>query len=372
MLSRPDSNLQLYAATGDAGSLYPTGAPAGGQTKKRRSLTEGLFGRKGKPPQGVAVTAKPGVDMITSLPLELVEEITAHLPRACILALSLTCRQMRLVAYGPPEIERNISDVFSLDEFLDYLSMTVSSKPDNWTCRECRAIHVLDTSDTPSTPSGRNCPKVHGWATQPAAEGEEPRLIQPWLTTTGVHLRGYHLGHRHVQAILKYNRLGPENLSRDQKSHLQKLMAPYRGVPAFGVLHENNSSHTVHLKVVNGKLNGKLLGKLLGKSVWSNGWKYATVHASDLASLYVCPHMHTFDPYNIGKSRVVLAMEDSALIGAVEAACVVQGVGHAGCCPAAPSTTRRAAPARGPRFAPGTTLAARASPRRPTGGGRSR
>lgn len=329
MLSREDSGLNMYPA-----SLVQQRAPAkaAGETAQRRSWGAAMFERfRRQEPTGNNAgedshdKAKTGRrDLFSTLPLELMEEIASVecLSRPQLVALSMTCRSFRFSMWGTAE--RNISDALSHDDYLVFLSLLVGGEADKWLCIECNAIHAVRTTDTPVNPNGSSCPRATDWVAVPGAGGEPDKMAEPWLTTTGLHLFEYHLAWPHVQAALKYNRL--RNLTRAQKSHFSKLMAPHRKNAHFGGL--DDGKHEVYPKIVN--------ERFLLLSTYSYTHGIPPLRLDHMNCIYVCPHLHTYGKYGWETLRVRLSRDGETLPTALRHALATRGIGYTGYCTECP------------------------------------
>ncbi|OAA64821.1 F-box domain, Skp2-like protein [Cordyceps fumosorosea ARSEF 2679] len=219
-------------------------------------------------------------DRLANLPMGIMSVIAEYLPRCNLVTLSLTCRRLRRLIYG--QLERNISDVLTRHEYLEFLHEISHNNADEWVCKECYAIHEVNLYDTPESPHQVNCPIALYGDARTGPNGEV-QTIEPWLGTTGVHLMEYHLGYHHVQHILKYHRLS--SLTESQKGHLRRLMAPHERFNAFREAghSDDTSKHEVHLRVFQ--------QDILALSLRSRRLNSRHMTVDDMNGVYICPHL---------------------------------------------------------------------------------
>ncbi|KAJ3483594.1 hypothetical protein NLG97_g7270 [Lecanicillium saksenae] len=322
LLSHADSDLKLYPApppTQSAVYLRPSIEPSG-EKRKRRSWASEFFGSSPVEQE----TVKTPADLILSLPPEIIEEIAECLPRSNLVALSMTCRAFRYLIWGPSQPERNIADALTYEDYLEYLYTISRGTAGQWVCTSCDAIHETNLTDTPTNAEAVNCPSAKQAITRTGKNGQT-WSVQPWLGTTGLCLGKYHLGHRHVQTVLKYNRLG--NLTPEQKRHFHALMSTYRQSGVYGNS-ADTSKHEVQLEIV--------AEQLLVLSTWSVTKEYGQFYLRDMDGLYICPHLQIFQEFAVKPLRVRCPTRISPLRDTMVAAMANEGLTQAGSCESCP------------------------------------
>ncbi len=146
---------------------------------------------------------------LLNLPLDIFLTITDSLPLHALIPLSQTCRNLHTLLQSRCHTLFQNSPAASRRSCLEALA---SILPDHNHCSNCRALHAVRRHDLPRTPDG------HRDSPCPASEGFWP----------GDRLDfEYPICHRHVQAAIKYTRLGRVH-PRYRQRLLRRVRRPFR------------------------------------------------------------------------------------------------------------------------------------------------
>ncbi|KAL7921167.1 hypothetical protein ACQKWADRAFT_321656 [Trichoderma austrokoningii] len=208
-------------------------------------------------------------DHILLLPVEIIEEILAHLPLHTLLLASQTCRPLRKLIHDfYPAARDDMLANAEPKEILLYLTHLSRLQPDRWVCAKCFKLHRIHVEDSPYDHSHVRC-------TDGSDVSARYRVSKCF---------GYTPMHRHVQLTLKYVRLGSEE-SRYQE-YLESLGAVHYRFDYKS--RGNNTNGAVYLEYV--AYPRVVDGKYLLLSIWTYGGVHYDLNARDIYCLDICPH----------------------------------------------------------------------------------
>lgn len=205
--------------------------------------------------------------LLNLLPIELILEITRHLPPQNCLLLARTCSPLRRALNNLQLKEARLSR----RQHLEYLRCLAYDSDTMWACEECATLHPAVFTDTPIFPSEVSCPK--GWRQ---------------LLNSSFGYSHYYLGHRHIQLTLKYHRAVKKKTKHQR--YLEELMRPHHAAfistprPGDEVGITVETRYTVIPRVVD--------GRYLLFSLWTYSNDGGDVSPETIGSTLVCPHQN--------------------------------------------------------------------------------